>query len=138
MLILPFSALFCPFLSALTWSIDLPSQAYINIFEKGCNGSKIQPLVEGFSVLKGELPHFDVFVVGESPLGKALQVSFGEALEAEDVNALLEMSRQRASQAIMAEATLTGIVGREDMARQRELMLMVNTNNTDKPLLSCE
>ena len=47
-------------------------------------------IVEGLAVLRGILPHYNVFVEASTPLGEALQVMYGKALEFNDAGAVRE------------------------------------------------
>ena len=70
----------------------------MKFFEDNCNADGDKRVVKGLAVLKGELPHYDVFVEASTPLGEALQAEYGQALPIHDVSAVWVMRQQRSSQ----------------------------------------
>ena len=89
----------CVLLSTLLGRpICRPCQSYMKFFEQQCNADPLENVVKGLAILKGELPHYDVFVEASTPLGKALQAEYGKALDINDARAVWEMKQQRFSQ----------------------------------------
>lgn len=62
----------------------------------------------------GQIPHYDVFIDAESPLGRATAMSFGTApLHMDDPVALVELRKQRKFQLEMAMEDLVNLSGRD-------------------------
>ena len=61
-------------------SIYCPSQSHMEFFTEVCN-VRLSQIIKSFAVLTEILPHYDVFVETNAPLGEALQVMYGKALE---------------------------------------------------------
>lgn len=63
-----------------------------------CDADASLPVVDGLTILKGGLNHYDVLVASSSSLGKALASRYGAALPDDDTGALEYLRRQEESQ----------------------------------------
>lgn len=84
----------------------------MDLFRESSNGGN--PEVEGISLLKGELPHYDIFIDAESPLGRATVRSFRTTpLTSDDPVALVDLKIQRDSQAKLSLRDIASLIGQD-------------------------
>lgn len=79
-----------------------------------------QPIVDGLTMFRGGLPHYDVLVSSGSPLGEALASTYGAALPDDDPDALQYLRRQEESQVVhtLTDEEVLAICGPEALAEQ--------------------
>lgn len=76
------------------------------------NGRK--PEVLGISLLKGELPYYDIFIDAETPLGRATAKPSGTTpLPTDDPGAIVELKILRDSQTQMSLGDLANFIGQD-------------------------
>lgn len=84
----------------------------MGLFRASSNGR--HPEAVGISLLKGTIPHYDIFIDALTPLGKATSKSFGTTpLPSDDPGALVKLRLQQDSQVQMSLGDVANFIGQD-------------------------